>query len=422
VPRYRRDELENIERAYHAGRERADAGALEDAIAFFDVVLGRLPRRRRDRIYRVRHTASPAGDHILWLPAVFRDALLAKAYCLNEMGHFDDAYPLVQRAVELDPENPQVYAELGFMHGTRDDYASARDAYRQAAELEPLNPGHLQALAHIALLDGDYREARGLAQRALALDPVSLIALHQYAYAEYRLGNLDGAIVALKRAVELAPLDRETVVRLAGSLREAGRIHEAIASMEALIAAGDDDPEALGLMAELLQQDGAVPQVLAHAERLLARNPHDPSGYELLAWGHFQQGNLPGALAATRRLVQLDPMQPHHHFKLGMLYQGLGDLPHSMAALQRAAVLAGDGELSPMAAEAVGALDHMQMEHIVVRAEMDAEFRARLRHDPEMALRHAGYLLSPAGQQALLNLDLDPTSPFAPDLRPRYVH
>ena len=266
MPKYCQLELDHIHREYLTGRELVDAGMLEDAISHFDCVLGRLPRRRRDRVYRIEGQLAgvPTGD-ICWLPTIFRDALLAKVYCLNELGRYKDAYRLLQRAVELDPENPQIYAEIGFAHGAQDNLEMARTAYEHAADLEPRNPAHYRALAHLALLAEEYTGAQELALRSLALDPDSVPSLHQLAYARYRLGNIEGAIQTLGHAFELAPDDRETAMRLVGTLREAGRVREAIIRMDAYLQIDAGDLEALGMMTDLLQQDGTAPELFPHA-------------------------------------------------------------------------------------------------------------------------------------------------------------
>ena len=421
LPKYRPDELNTITHAYLAGRELIDAGLLEDALPYFDRVLGRLPRRRRDRVYRIEGTTLPA-EKVSWLPPVFREALLAKVYCLNELGRFRDACSLLQRAVELDPENPQIYAEIGYAHGAQDDVEAARQAYTRARALEPQNPAHLRALTHLALLGEKFAEAQTLAQLALEIEADSITSLHQLAYACYRQGATERAIRVLERAVQLAPSDRESVLRLVGTLREVGRVRPAIEFLEAFLLLEDDDPEATGLMTDLLQQDGLAPQLFTHAARLLARNPRDPNALDLLAWGHFQRGEPKEALEMLRRLVLLEPMSPHHHFKLGMLYETLGNLPQAMASLLRANALDEEGEIGKMALEAVSNLDQVQIEQLLARAESDAHFRYRMQSNPEQTMLLAGYLLSPFGFQMLQSFDFSRESGTGMDLRPRTIH
>jgi len=407
VPKFNADELQSIREAYHTGRELVDAGLLEDAIAYFDQVLRRLPRRRRDRVYRIEGEKSPPKQPkgVLLLPAVFRDALLAKAFCLNELGRLDDAFALLERAAELDPENPRVYAELGFTFSSQDNLDLAKSAYVHAAELEPDNPAHKCALAHIALLEDRFEDARDLASRALAFDPDSLQALHQLAFAEYRLDNVDAAIITLERALAMAPEDPENVRRLAMVLYEAGRLRQAIVCLDRFLRDDSSDHDLMSLMTELLQQESTAPELIPHAQRLLDRNAKDPTALDLLAWGYYQQGRLAEARDILRQVVQLDPGQPYHHFKLGVILQALGQLQSAMASFLRATVIDQHGEIGTTAMEAISVLDRVQLEQLLARAKADEPFRFQLQREPELTLHQAGYLLSPLGLIMLQTVD-----------------
>jgi tetratricopeptide (TPR) repeat protein len=408
LPKFNQDELQSIHEAYTTGRELVDAGLLEDAIAYFDQILRRLPRRRRDRVYRIEGEKSPPkkSKGVLMLPAIFRDALLAKAFCLNELGRLDDAFALLERAAELDPENPRVYAELGFTFSSQDNLDLAKSAYVHADALEPDNPAHKCALAHIALLEDRFDDARALASRALELDPVSVQAMHQLAFAEYRLDNVDAAIAMLERAQAMVPEDPESVRRLAMVLYEAGRLREAIVCLDQFLQGDSSDADLVSLMTELLQQDSTAPELVPHAQRLLARNAQDPTALDLLAWGYYQQGQLADARDILRQVVRLDPDQPYHHFKLGVIYQALGQLQSAMASFLRATSIDQHGEIGTTAMEAINVLDRVQLEQLVARAKMDLPFRYQLQREPELTLHQTGYLLSPLGLIMLQTLDL----------------
>jgi len=425
VPKFRQEEMNSIQQAFHAGRELVEAGMLEDAIACFDKVIQRLPRRRRDRIYRIETKAKakaiPSGN-VSWLPPVFRDALLAKAFCLNELGRAKDACTTLERAAELDPDNAQVFAELGFTHGSQDNVELARQAYAHALELEPNNPAYLRALAQLALMSDEFAEARTLSLRALEFEPDNNASLHHLAYAEYRLGDIARAVTILEQILVQAPDDPDNVCRLAGMLREAGRIREAIKRVDAYLAKDPRNPEVLGLMSDLLQQDGTAPELLPHARRLLARNPNDPTALDLLSWGHYQQGQLNEALEIMRRLVQLEPMQAYHHFKLGILHQAVGHLQPAMASFLRAVTLDTNGEVEAMAMEAISTLDQVQIEQLLNRAKIDPGFRYHLQHNSEMTLHQAGYLLSPLGFMMLQTVDLSEDIEGLSEANQRTIH
>lgn len=408
MPKYRRDELESFQQAYLTGRELADAGALEDAIACFDKVLGKLPRRNRRRAYHIAASSFPRAADVLALPAVFRDALLAKAYCLNELGRFDDAFAVLQRALELDPENPRVYAELGFTHGERKDVEHARQAYHHALELEPNNPDYLRALAHIALFfEDDYATARLYAERALSIDAGFVPCLQQIGYIEYRQGNLEEALRVLRHAASLDPDDREVLLPLASIMRECGDPRAAIAMLTPYLDAHPADTDALDLLIEVLQQDVCGSEVVPQLLRILERHPDYPAALDVLSWAYYRHGQMPEALEVVNRLVAVAPAQPHHRFKQGIILQSLGEFAIAMASFMRVQNLDAPHELKGMAAEAISTLDRAQLEHLLARLRIDQAFRDHLQQHPEATLHQAGYLLSPIGLQMLIALDLN---------------
>ena len=87
-----------------------------------------------------------------WLPAkaVLAEAcrlapkqagvLLHLAYVLNYLGERQEALDLLDRALEIEPENPAVYIILGLVEYDREDLAQAQNYWKKALEFEKDNP------------------------------------------------------------------------------------------------------------------------------------------------------------------------------------------------------------------------------------------------------------------------------------------
>lgn len=65
----------------------------------------------------------------------FVERLNHRATSYIALGHFDDAYLDYQQILELHPDNPQSYANLGAFYATIGDHAQAADYYDQAARI-----------------------------------------------------------------------------------------------------------------------------------------------------------------------------------------------------------------------------------------------------------------------------------------------
>jgi Flp pilus assembly protein TadD len=89
-------------------------------------------------------------------------------------GDHSQAVRAFRKAVELAPENGDLYGALGrSLSNLKGYHKEAEKALRKAIELDPTNSRHLVALARLYQGFGRKRDARELAIRALAEDPES---------------------------------------------------------------------------------------------------------------------------------------------------------------------------------------------------------------------------------------------------------
>jgi len=79
--------------------------------------------------------------------------------------------PLLERALELDPEDPETLADLGEWYLERGDLVQAARWARTALELEPEHPAALVLMGNVLLRNGAVTEAREHAVWALRNDP-----------------------------------------------------------------------------------------------------------------------------------------------------------------------------------------------------------------------------------------------------------
>ncbi len=124
----------------------------------------------------------------------------------------------LQRAVEVDPEFGDGYAELARAHlwfarfasigETASAARSAREAAQRALELEPNNARAHAALGMARLLyDWDFRGAERALERAAELAPSDPYILNYYALYLSFVGRSEQALEVSERLVAVAPLD-----------------------------------------------------------------------------------------------------------------------------------------------------------------------------------------------------------------------
>jgi eukaryotic-like serine/threonine-protein kinase len=123
-------------------------------------------------------------------------------------GQFEQAAEMERKAIELDPNNYEVYEDLGAAYswsGSNRD--KALQAYRKAIELEEADhtkkrePWRVAKLADDYAAVGDRNKSLVLARQALALDPNDPTVNYKSGEAFEQLGQREAAIPLLAKAV-----------------------------------------------------------------------------------------------------------------------------------------------------------------------------------------------------------------------------
>lgn len=113
-------------------------------------------------------------------------AHLGLAHVLELSGRRAAALPHLEKALALDPEDPDVLAALGEHHLRGGDLGPAEERARQALELEPEHQDALILMGHLLLRRGRVAEAKEHAIWALRHDPSHRAALYLMAAVKAR--------------------------------------------------------------------------------------------------------------------------------------------------------------------------------------------------------------------------------------------
>jgi tetratricopeptide (TPR) repeat protein len=270
----------------------------------------------------------------------------AKAHAALARGDRNTAINLLEKAVSVDPDSPEIYEELGKAYGAQD---KALTAYERALELDPdnlqlhekLGRQYLiknridESLAHLrlALQTTEYAEDNESAAvidfflaRVLQRKGYDRAALDQYAKLVKRLdgpsvsshsnpellsllsqpevlygqiGELyekhqeyDEAIRAYELAVERAPDSFDFQSRLTHTLVAAGQSDEAQKRAQSLVTRFRASPESLKLLHEVYQKLGHEDQLVPVLAQLHKERPTDQSLIFALGDAYQQAGRL----------------------------------------------------------------------------------------------------------------------------------
>ena len=176
--------------------------------------------------------AALAGSLILAAPAAAQEArrLNDAAARLTAEGRYEEALPLLGRALALSPGDPVIRTNLATLHTVLGHRALARGAadaaraeYREALALVPDEPAALLGLGDAELRRREAGAALEAYQRALAARPGEPDTYLRIGEAYYQLGDLGRATFAWEQGLGLLP-DHAALRRRLEQARVEGRV------------------------------------------------------------------------------------------------------------------------------------------------------------------------------------------------------
>lgn len=169
----------------------------------------------------LRHVAG--GDHVpVQASATMGDLLMAKSEFRRAHAAYDAAIRKAGR------EHPGLVYARGLAAERMNDWPSAERDLKRALDLQPDNPQILNALGYAWIDRGlNLTQALDMIARAADMRPDDGYILDSYGWAFYRLGRYDEAAEWLARAAALTPEDATIQGHLGDALWRLGRADEA---------------------------------------------------------------------------------------------------------------------------------------------------------------------------------------------------
>jgi len=239
-----------------------------------------------------------------------------------EKGRWQDATPLLARAVEACPQDPEprkCYAEALWRE---DRHAEALEQLRQAILLSDQDPKLHVMMAEMKLALGRIQGARESAQQALDLDPSLAQAWAVRGRVRQAGGDGWGSLADLQRAVGLDPHNGDVQTRIAELYLRLDRPQQALAAVDQLAenwSAGEEPQYVLELQGRvylaLRRDDEAVESFVAAARR----GPLTPALLYQLAEAQLKAGHPRQAESAAREALAMDPRHEPSHALLAEL-------------------------------------------------------------------------------------------------------
>ncbi|MDJ0555554.1 MAG: tetratricopeptide repeat protein [Microcoleaceae cyanobacterium MO_207.B10] len=211
---------------------------------------------------------------------------------LQAMGKLQEALDWYKKALEIQPDFVEVYANLGTIFAQQRQWEQAISYYRKAISVKPDFAGAYRNLAKIYTQINQPLAAAECLYQALKIEPGKATA--------------------------------EESLSLANSLSENGKLEEAIACYKRAIQLKPQLVEASYKLAEILIQKGDSEAAVACYQKVISTHPNSVTAYQKLGDTLSEQGQIESALQNYQKAQQLEPNNTEIKQKIGEIYYKVG--------------------------------------------------------------------------------------------------
>lgn len=262
--------------------------------------------------------------------------LVQEALHYHRSGKVREAEMAYERVLKQDPDNVDALHLLGVLasHGGRHDEAVARIG--RAIEISPNIPALYLNLGNVYQMKGDLELAIASFQRALALKP-------DFAEAHLNLGNAfqaqkayDSALSHYEKALAIKPDHPDILMNMGNVLQAQHRWNNAVAYYDRVIALRPDSAEAFYNMGKFFQAQERLGEAESYYQQALHLKPTLLEAYLNLAQVWNSRGRFKDASAVLAHALSLKPDSAEAEMNLGGVYMAQGRMEEAIAHYERA--------------------------------------------------------------------------------------
>ncbi len=166
-------------------------------------------------------------------------------------GNASLALETIQRALEIDPENPHVFLQRGISEAARGNISAAEEDYQKAIALDPGFTSAKINLGSLFVQSGRVQDAVDILESAIEQNPYYPQAYYNLAFAYKGVGRQHESMRAYEHAVDLEPSFVAARINLGIIYAERKRIDDAIAQFTEVLKYDPNNQKALSALDQL---------------------------------------------------------------------------------------------------------------------------------------------------------------------------
>jgi tetratricopeptide (TPR) repeat protein len=263
-------------------------------------------------------------EALMWLPSPQDpEQWLTRAQMLRRVGRSDDALLCVRRALEYDPENPELKSNLAL---------ALIDSGRKEEGLPLVDPAidRLTSPVRLYLLGkaledmGERERSTRCFERAVAASPSGPEEETALAYAALRLERFDRAAPLLTKLLEARPEDATARWNLGMALVSLGRLEEAVPHFQQALPYRNGSSDDQLVVGTALARLGRFEEAATHFRQAVQLKPDHLEALRSLGVAEDLLGNTTEAIGRYEAYLAVRAEDVRIMEKLGFAYQRVG--------------------------------------------------------------------------------------------------
>lgn len=233
---------------------------------------------------------------------------------------YDECITYIQKAIELCPENVQLYNNLGTAYLTTGKFDQALETYKKSIEIDEKDSMAYFNIASILQIQEKHSEACEYFAKAHALSPEDDAYIIAWAISEVKSGDLQNATEHYKYLTAAYPQKTTYKYNLACCLQAIGEYSAAISILNQLIVLKPKSLEVMKKLASIYIAIGQVQNAKDIYERIVRLGITSHLPYYELAILCVKTGDTTRAEQMLKKVCKLKPDFAPAHKDLGVIY------------------------------------------------------------------------------------------------------
>jgi tetratricopeptide (TPR) repeat protein len=250
-------------------------------------------------------------------------AHIIKYHYLGDASFIDEAVSYGFKAMKMNNGDAEILRTCASALTDKGDYAAADSIYRLSMELDPMNPRLYSDLGYLFDIRGEPEQAEKYHLKAVQLNPENYVSLYELAmfYASYN--RLEEALNEIRKARELAP-DHIMMLRGLGViLWLLEDLDESQATFERIYAMDSTQVFILHPLGSIYFYKGEYELAAYYYEKAIEYNPEDYSFFGAAGWAYYAQGDMEHAADCFSKSIALMKGEENIFYSRKALYYGL---------------------------------------------------------------------------------------------------